>query len=55
MSESVSREIQEYCLQEHEHRQYEKETHHVMLESMKEQKEDKDNKVEENVMKCISR
>ena len=38
VSVSLSREIQEFCSQWDEHRQYEKETHHVMLESMKEQK-----------------
>ena len=38
MSASLSREIQEFCSQWDEHHQYEKETHHVMLESMKEQK-----------------
>ena len=36
--ESLSRRIQEYCSGIHEHRQYEKETHHVILESMKEHK-----------------
>ena len=36
--ESLSRQIQEYCSRMHEHRQYEKETHHVILESMKEHK-----------------
>ena len=36
--ESLSRKIQGYCSRIHEHRQYEKETHHVMLESMKEHK-----------------
>ena len=36
--ESLSRKIQEYCSRIHEHCQYEKETHHVMLESMKEHK-----------------
>ena len=39
VSESHSREIQEYCSQEYERHQYEKETHQVMLESMREQKE----------------
>ena len=38
VSESLSREIQEYCSQMNEHRQYEKETHQVMLDSMKEHK-----------------
>ena len=38
VSESLSREIQEYCSKWDEHRQYKKEIHHVMLESMKEQK-----------------
>ena len=38
MSASLSREIQEFCSQWDDRRQYEKETHHVMLESMKEQK-----------------
>ena len=38
VSESLSREIQEYCSQMDERCQYEKETHHVMLESMKEHK-----------------
>ena len=38
VSASLSREIQEYCSKWDEHHQYEKETHHVMLESMKEQK-----------------
>ena len=31
---SLSREIQEYCSREQEHRQYEKETHYAMLDSM---------------------
>ena len=34
--ESLSRKIQEYCSRMHEHHQYEKETHYVMLDSMKE-------------------
>ena len=38
VSESLSREIQEYCSKMDEHHQYEKETHHVMLESMEEHK-----------------
>ena len=38
VSASLSREIKEFCSQWDEHHQYEKETHHVMLESMKEQK-----------------
>ena len=33
---SLSREIQEYCSKMNEHRQYERETHNVMLDSMKE-------------------
>ena len=32
--DSLSREIQEYCSREQEHRQYEKETHYAMLDSM---------------------
>ena len=36
--DSLSREIQEYCSRVHEHHQYEKETHQVTLESMKEHK-----------------
>ena len=36
--ESLSREIQEYCSRMHEHCRYEKETHHVILDSMKEHK-----------------
>ena len=32
--ESLAREIQEYCSREQEHRQYEKETHYAMLDSM---------------------
>ena len=36
--ESLSRKIQEYCSRMHEHHQYEKETHYVMLENMKEHK-----------------
>ena len=36
--ESLSRKIQDYCSRIQEHQQYEKETHHVMLESMKEHK-----------------
>ena len=36
---SLSREIQEYCSQMNEHCQYERETHYVMLNSMKEHKE----------------
>ena len=35
---SLSREIREYCSTMDEHCQYERETHQVMLESMKEQK-----------------
>ena len=38
VSASLSREIQEFCSQWDDHRQDKKETHHVMLESMKEQK-----------------
>ena len=36
--ESLSRKIQEYCSRVHEHRQCERETHYVMLDSMKEHK-----------------
>ena len=36
--ESLSRKIQEYCSRMDEHCQYEKETHYVMLDSMKEYK-----------------
>ena len=36
--ESLSRKIQEYCSRIHEHCQYEKETHQVMLDGMKEHK-----------------
>ena len=36
--ESLSRKIQEYCSRMHVHCQYEKETHYVMLDSMKEHK-----------------
>ena len=36
--ESLSKKIQEYCSRVHEHRQYEKEKHYVMLDSMKEHK-----------------
>ena len=39
VSESLSREIQEYCSQMDEQHPYEKETHEAMLESMREQKE----------------
>ena len=35
---SLSREIQEYCSKMDEHHQYERETHYVMLDSMKEHK-----------------
>ena len=38
VSASLSREIQEFCSLYDDHHQYEKETHHVMIESMKEQK-----------------
>ena len=38
VSASLSREIQEFCSLYDDHHQYEKETHHVMLESLKEQK-----------------
>ena len=38
VSASLSREIQEFCSHWDDHLQYRKETHHVMLESMKEQK-----------------
>ena len=37
--ESLSRKIQEYCSRMNEHHQYERETHYVMLDSMKEHKE----------------
>ena len=36
--ESLSRKIQEYCSRTHEHCQYERETHHAILDSMKEHK-----------------
>ena len=36
--DSLSREIQEYCSREQERRQYEKETHYAMLDSMKDNK-----------------
>ena len=36
--ESLSRKIQEYCSRIHEHCQFERETHYVMLDSMKEHK-----------------
>ena len=36
--ESLTREIQEYCSKMHEHHQCERETHYVMLDSMKEHK-----------------
>ena len=36
--EGLSRKIQEYCSRAHEHCQYEKETHYLMLDSMKEHK-----------------
>ena len=35
---SLSREIQVYCSKMNEHCQYERETHYVMLDSMKEHK-----------------
>ena len=38
VSESLSREIREYCSKMDEHHQYERETHKVMLDSMKEHK-----------------
>ena len=38
VSESLSREIWEYCSKMDEHHQYERETHKVMLDSMKEHK-----------------
>ena len=38
ISASLSREMQEFCSLYDDHHQYEKETHHVMLESLKEQK-----------------
>ena len=38
VNESLSREIQEYCSQMDEHHQYEKETHRVMLDSMRDNK-----------------
>ena len=43
VSASLSREIQEFCSHWDDHRQDEKETHHVMLESMREQKEKQSN------------
>ena len=39
VSASLSREIQEFCSHWHDYRQEERETHHVMLENMREQKE----------------
>ena len=36
--ESLSRKIQEYCSRVHEHCQYEKEMHYIMLDSMREHK-----------------
>ena len=39
VSASLSREIQEFCSHWDDYRQDERETHHVMLESMREQKE----------------
>ena len=39
VSASLSREIQEFCSHWDDYRQEERETHHVMLESMREQKE----------------
>ena len=38
VSESLSREIQEYCSQMDEHHQYEKKTHVAMLKSMRDNK-----------------
>ena len=38
VSESLSRDIREYCSKMDEHHQYERETHQVMLDSMKEHK-----------------
>ena len=38
VSASLSREIQEFCSHWDDHHQDEKETHHVMLEGMREQK-----------------
>ena len=35
---SLSREIQEYCSKMNEHHHYERKTHYVMLDSMKEHK-----------------
>ena len=38
VSASLAREIQEYCSLYDDHHHYEKETHHAMIESLKEQK-----------------
>ena len=51
--ESLSRQIQEYCSRMHEHRQCERETHYVMLDSMKEHKARQSNKVREKEMRFI--
>ena len=53
--ESLSRKIQEYCSRVHEHRQYEKETHYVMLDSMKEHKIRQRQQGKKKEMRFISR
>ena len=56
--ESLSRKIQEYCSRVDEHRQYERETHYVMLESMKEHKirqRQQEKKERDEVYKWMSR
>ena len=53
--ESLSRKIQEYCSRLHEHCQYEKETHYVMLDSMKEHKIRQRQQGKKKEMRFISR
>ena len=55
VSASLSREIQEFCSHWDDHHQDEKETHHVMLESMREQKEKQRQLAKEKEMRFINR
>ena len=52
---SLSRKIQEYCSRMQEHCQYEKETHYVMLDSMKEHKERQRQQGKKKEMRFIRR
>ena len=53
--DDLSKRIHYYCLRIEDHRRCEKDTHYVTLNSMKEYRQDKDNKVERIEMKCTKR